>query len=523
MANLLEELLLPISDASFCGEDGSYEPEFEAAKAEAEKITENDFGLMAESARKFLTKKSKDMRVLGYLTLGTGLTGSLDDFALAVQAYARLATEHWDAIHPQRPTARSNALKWLNGERNLALLAGVDGGGDYENLKAAHEALVSLQSFCDTKFPDGSPAFGGFIKLVKEIAEKNKPREKPAEAPSGSGSGSGSGGGGGGGGGGARAAAGPVSVAEATISSSDDAFLAVQNAAYFLLEQNRADALAYRLIRMVKWGGISGSLPANGARTMMPAPYPHVLEGFKEMFAGRNWAALVASAEGAFTDSVVLWLDLQRFLCTALQAQGGESIACSKAIQMELAMLLQRSPDLPGLEFDDGTPFADAMTREWLQAEVASALGGGGGGAALAPVKKKGDVGEEQKQAEALLGEGKLEQAMNVLRTGLANDASEKNNFDRRLIMAELCYKGNKPNIARAILEDLAAVAEKHGLAGWDPDLCVSVYHLSQKVYLGLADTADEPERTACRDKALRMHAQIARLNPVLAITADFK
>jgi type VI secretion system protein VasJ len=520
MANLLEELLQPISESSFCGEDGSYEPEFEAAKAEAEKITENDFGLMAESARKFLTRKSKDMRVLGYLTLGTGLTGTLDEFAEAVQAYARLATEHWDAIHPQRPTARSNALKWLNGERNLALLGSVDGGGTFETLKAAHEALVTLQTFCDTKFPDGSPAFGGFIKLVKEMAEKNKPREKPAETQA---EASGGGGGGGGGGNARPAPTGPVSVAEAVISSVDDAYLAVQNAAYYLLDQNRADALAYRLIRMVKWGGISGSLPANGARTMMPAPYPHVLEGFREMFAARNWAALIASAEGAFSDSVVLWLDLQRFLCTALQAQGGESIACSKAIQTELAMLLQRSPDLPSLEFDDGMPFADALTREWLQAEVAAVLGGGGGGAALAPVKKKGDVGEEQKQAEALLGEGKLEQAMNVLRTGLANDASEKNNFDRRLIMAELCYKGSKPNIAKAILEDLAAVAQRHGLADWDPDLCVSVYHLSQKVYLGLADAADEAERAAYRDKALGMHAQIARLNPVLAITADFK
>lgn len=182
-------------------------------------------------------------------------------------------------------------------------------------------------------------------------------------------------------------------------------------------------------------------------------------------------------------------------------------------------MMLQRSPEIPNLTFDDGTPFADSMTKEWVQTDVMSSLGGGGGGMAMAAVKKKGDVGEEQKAAEALLGENKLDQALHALRTGLANDSSEKNNFDRRFIMAELCYKGNKPVIARALLEDLLALAERYELAKWDPDLCVSVYHLSQKVYLALAEAGDDQGR----NKALAMHTQISKLNPVLAISTEIK
>ena len=89
--------------------------------------------------------------------------------------------------------------------------------------------------------------------------------------------------------------------------------------------------------------------------------------------------------------------------------------------------------------------------------------------------------------------------------------------------MAELCYKGNKPHIAKAILEDLHAVIDRQDLSKWDPDLCVSVYHLSQKVYLALFEAAEEYDRPALREKAVAMHTRIAKLNPVLAISADFK
>jgi type VI secretion system protein VasJ len=374
-------------------------------------------------------------------------------------------------------------------------------------LSGAYEELMKLQSFCNDKFPEGPPSFAGFIKVVKAHAENNKPREESAESPADSGP---------------SASAGPAAPAE--IASLDDAFMAIQKAAYYLLEQGRSNPLAYRLNRILKWGNISGDLPNDGGRTLFPAPNPHVLEGLKEMAAGQRWSDLMGVGEENFSsDSGMLWMDLQRYLCQALQAQGGDFAACAKAIRIELAMLLQRSPGLPELTFEDGTPFADAMTKEWIQTEVMSSLGGGGGGMAMAAIKKKGDVGEEQKAAEALLSEGKLDQALHALRTGLANDSSEKNNFDRKLIMAELCYKGSKPNIAKAIQEDLIAEMERQDLVKWDPELCVSVYHLAQKTYLSLFEQSDDYARPALREKALAMHTQISKLNPVLAISADFK
>ena len=148
---------------------------------------------------------------------------------------------------------------------------------------------------------------------------------------------------------------------------------------------------------------------------------------------------------------------------------------------------------------------------------------GGGGGSGPAPIKKKGDVGEEQKQAGILLGEGKLEAALQVLRVGLANDSSEKNNFDRKLIMAELLFKGNKPHVSRSILDDLRAYIERNSLLRWDPELCLSVYVLSQKVFQALVAVSDDSIKHLLWEKALEMHTQISKLDPVLAISVDIK
>jgi Type VI secretion, EvfE, EvfF, ImpA, BimE, VC_A0119, VasJ len=112
---------------------------------------------------------------------------------------------------------------------------------------------------------------------------------------------------------------------------------------------------------------------------------------------------------------------------------------------------------------------------------------------------------------------------LQILRVGLANDSNEKNNFDRKLILAELLFKGNKPHVAKSVLDDLKSQIERYSLTHWDPELCISVYHLSQKVYLALMASADEAQKPGLWEKALEMHTQISKLDPVLAISADIK
>jgi type VI secretion system protein VasJ len=344
----------------------------------------------------------------------------------------------------------------------------------------------------------------GFTKFVRELADKNKP--KPIEEQSET-----------------STEAAVVSTGPGVMGSADDCFIAIQNAAGFLQTESQINPFPYRLMRMLKWEPIESPPPSAGGKTMVPAPYSATLEAFRNLFQEQAWPDLAKNGEDAFSaDGMLFWFDLQRFICTALVGLGPEYAQASKAIRIELALLLSRCPSLMDLAFDDSTPFADAMTKEWIQTEVFPVLGGSGGGGP-APIKKKGDVGEEQKQAATLLGEGKLDQALNVLRTGVANDSNEKNNFDRKLIMAELCYKSNKMNISKALIEDLLVAIEQYALVRWDTELCVSVYALSQKVYLALSESADEGLKHIFREKALAVHAQISKLDPVLALVTDIK
>jgi type VI secretion system protein VasJ len=511
--SLKDELLAPISADAFCGEDPSYESEFETAQSEANKISGNNWELMETKCKALLTTKSKDMRALGFLTLASALSEGMDAFADCVIAYSTLVREHWNGIHPERENGRANALRWLNGERVLQLLGDLKGKGDFTTLTEAAESLDALQTFGDEKFKGGCPAFGGFTKVVKEMAARSKPQEKPAESDSQTSPNKSN----------TSTSGTPTHTTSAPpqgFSSVDDCLVTLQKIANFLRTQNAQNPLAYRLMRVAQWESLVDALPHQGGETLVPAPYPTTLEAFKGMAASMQWSELVPNGEDAFTaDGMLFWLDLQRYIATGMKALGGKYPDCAKTLLEELARLLQRLPDLPNLKFNDGTPFADMMTKEWIENEVKTVFGTGGGGAAA--IKKKGDVGEESKQAEALLGEGKLENAVGILRQGLANDASIKNNFDRKLIVADLCFRGNKPQISLAVLDDLSEVIDTHRLESWDPDSCVSVYRLKQKACLALMEAAEEGNKDSWRAAALAMQAKISRLDPVLAVRAD--
>ena len=508
MASLLESLLQPISPDQFCGEDATYESEFETSKHEAEKITENNWSLLEENSKRLLLTKSKDMRILGFLCLSTALTKGLTPFAEAVQGYAKLVMEQWATIHPKRENGRANALRWLNEERVIQLLSGLaNANGDYEALTLASESLKSLETFCNEKFPGGAPSFSAFAKLVRQFAEQRKPKEEVPITESEANS--------------STATTSSASSGPGVLNSIDDCFLSMQNIAGYLLSENPANPLGYRLSRLALWGGIQGSFSHEEGVTFFPPPLPSTVEWIQSLVQQGQWSDIVKNGEETVIgEGMSIWLDLQRHICQGLRGVGGEYAACSKVILQELAQLLARSPNLADLKFNDGTPFADNVTKEWIETDVKTSMGSGGG-SAIAAVKKKGDVGEEQKQAQALFEEGKLAEALNVLRTGLANDSNQKNQFDRKLIVAELCYKGNKIRIAHAILEELREQIKHYDLDSWAPESSLEVYRLIQKTCAALLENADEVQGSILRNLSLEAHSKVSRLDVVMALQSE--
>jgi len=502
VSNLTEKLLAPISGTAHCGEDGSYDSRFEACKAEAEKITGTDWNAMAESGEIFLSQTSKDMRVFGFLALAKGVTSGITALAEVMQVYAETAMSHWDDIFPKRPNGRIQALKWLVSDSVKNRLETLAGTGDYETLSQAALTLKKFQEFIFGKFPE-QPSFEAFTAIVYAWGQKNKPPEPPPTPEPGS-------------------EPEPAAPASDTLSlgTEEDAYLALQRVGGFFYEQNPLNPLSFRLMRLARWSAIPALPPSQGGKTMVPAPYPDTLAAFRNLHAQADWTHLSVNGEEAFTtDGMLFWFDLQRYLCDALEGLGGEQAACARAIKQELALLLQRIPGLEALSFDDGTPFADGMTREWLETQVLGSLGGDGVGSPRKG-KKKSDIGQEMEEAEKLFAMERLEEALAVYKTGMATDTSAKNNFNRRLRMAELCLRAGKPMIAATIGEELKGFADTVSLETWDPETCILLFRLLRKAYHGLAESGMDPTGTLPA-RALEALSRLARLDPLAAVQSE--
>ena len=74
-----------------------------------------------------------------------------------------------------------------------------------------------------------------------------------------------------------------------------------------------------------------------------------------------------------------LWLDPQRYASLGLERLGHD--AARNTVLREVGALLARAA-LADLTFNDGTPLADPVTKDWIENEVKPVLGAGAGGSA---------------------------------------------------------------------------------------------------------------------------------------------
>jgi type VI secretion system protein VasJ len=186
-----------------------------------------------------------------------------------------------------------------------------------------------------------------------------------------------------------------------------------------------------------------------------------------------------------------LWLDPHRYASTALDNLGYAD--AKTAYLKELALLLQRAPELATLTFNDGVPFADEQTRAWIDAEVRPMLGAGGGGGGAAAGRGGAPAGKgfralEKAVAEAgtFIENGDPLSAIQAVTkvSGLATTPVDK--FRARLAIAQICLQIGQLPIARAQLDGLERMAKLHRLDEWDPELCAELYGALYSTIRGL-------------------------------------
>ncbi|HEX5745911.1 MAG TPA: type VI secretion system protein TssA [Archangium sp.] len=225
---------------------------------------------------------------------------------------------------------------------------------------------------------------------------------------------------------------------------------------------NPADPLSYRLLRTGLWLHITQPPPtgANGRTSLPPLP-ANLRTKLETLSTHSRWAELLDESESALAQYRFA-LDLQRFSVHALASLGDTHAAAREALLLELSSLLKRMPAVVELVASDGTPMADAATKEWLKREVLAKPGTAPRAAISMPLPRGLET-----SAPGAAPEGEA-QAL------LASATTARALFVARLQLARTYAQAGQLTTARALYEVLDAECTAHSLDSWEPALAAA-------------------------------------------------
>ncbi|MCI0695669.1 type VI secretion system protein TssA [candidate division KSB1 bacterium] len=477
-----------------------------------------DYPMIVELAAKILSEKSKDLRVAGYLCFALWRSRRFSGLAEGLMAIHILLQEFWEGLFPakSRLAARKAAIEFLTQKLPEALEAAEVQVDDREPLESAKQTLTELQKEVTAKIPQSDFLLMGTIQAVGKCLAKVPVKQEPQPSPQP----------------GLQPVAAPQpepgpqpgsAPARGPMRTSDDAVTAIREAAKFLRGQDRKSAAPYRLARSMRWDVLVNEPPNENGKTKVEAPRAQRREYFTKLQQSGQWDKLLDDGETDFMQPYFYyWLDLQRFIVAAMDALGSDFQHARMAILQELAILLQRVPQLPSLIFSDGTRFADAVTQSWIEETVMPALGSGeNAGVGPAGPALDSDLAALFAEAKKILAKGDLAAAIAYLQDGATLDVSGKNRFCRRLHIATVCLRGGQPKMARPLLEDLSEEIEKFAITVWEPALALEVWKNLYECYGSLTASTPPAGKAGLQEHADRVFEKMCRLDLSYALAAS--
>jgi type VI secretion system protein VasJ len=477
-------LAAPISDAAPAGVDISYDADFEAIKAEIDKLSSVDnsepsWTRIQDLAATLLSKKGKDLRVASWMTVAKVKTQGWTGFAESLVLYDALSRTFWDTMYPEakRPRPRLNAIAWMADMVNQHLVSTDVTFAEGDAVRLCDEVLKELDPLFADKLGDAYVGPGQLrsllrekIRTIPEPAAAGAPDAGPSPgvqtAPT-------------------SVGAAPVAapVASATSASDVDSAVAsngnaIVQAAAILRAADYARPWSYRLQRWGSWIIIEDVPPAEDGRTFIPGPGESLLQNLNELRDGQKWLELLNTAE-ALTSDYIFWLDPHRFVAAAMDRLGPQFLAARAVVGREVTQFVARLPNLENLTFSDGMPLADMQTKTWLEEEARKYGGGGGGSAAAAAVSAEDEeIAKRFTEAQTMVAEGKLADGLATALALADRAADARLRFRARLTVGKMALDAAKPELARAMLEHLVSEVERHHLETWEPVTSATLYTL---------------------------------------------
>jgi type VI secretion system protein VasJ len=462
-ADCWQSWLQPISAQSPVGEDPGYDDDFQRMREEVNKLSGANVDEVIQLAEKLLGQRSKDLRIATYYLWARlqkdGETGLADGISLL----AALVERYSGDVLPVRANSRKMALEWLTSakvldclslypevvkaeaERTAAALAWLEHGlqawpkDQRPQLDALHGALSARL------------AQSGGVDAVVPQHSASHDSVSQACAPH-------------------SQASAPDSLA---IKSGRDLLRGGRTLADYLRDQPLGWLAAHRLMKSLRWDTLhEPPLQDASGTTRLSPPRGESRAKLKRLYQQQNWSELLVQVEWIFAEGVNhFWLDLQWYLVQALSKLPAPHDGWADIVKRDLGMFLERLPGLELLGWNDGTPFADETTREWIAQHVSADQSRQLLPAAAAPtVLADVEILSLESEALAQADSDGVEHALAWL-AARPDIHTGRQRWLLRLLMARVAEQCGKNDLALHLLGELEATAERQALVHWEPEL----------------------------------------------------
>jgi type VI secretion system protein VasJ len=470
-------------------------------REEVNKLSGADIEQVIHLAQTLLAGSSKDLRVVTYYIWArlhrdgeAGLADGLNLLAALLERYAAL-------VLPARPHSRKMALEWLASSKVLDTLSRYP-----EVVRDEAERTVAALAWLERELAawpqDQRPDLGAlYAALSARLAQSGGvdalvPQNSASHETN------------------ARAAAPDATV----IRSGRDLLDSGRALAGYLREQSQGWLAAHRLMKSLRWDTVHAApLQDASGKTRLAPPRGEYRAQLKRLHLQQSFNELLDLVERIYAEGVNhFWLDLQWYLYQALSKQPAPQDSWADIAKRDLGMFLERLPGLEALCWNDGSPLADEVTREWISQHVC-----GNRPQQWLPAPTVAATGEDP-GILSLEGEALAQADSDGVEHSLAWLAARpgihtgRQRWLLRLLMARVAEQYGKSELAIHLLGELDASGQRHGLAEWETELSFEVKARLLKLLRLKAqrNDADKPGLTR------RMEALLAALVAVDPVRA---
>lgn len=493
--------LAPVCDASPTGEDPGYDDDFQRIREEVNKLSGIDTGLICQLAEKLLTTTAKDIRVATCYCWARLHQDGEAGFAEGLELLAGLLQRYGKQLHPQRDRSRKAALEWLAGTRVLDSLSLYPEVVREDALRTAG-ALLLVHDSLETEPEASRPELNALCSALESRLMKAGgmdavvPQNAGTKAQSQS----------------AMHTTESDAPIMSRITSGQDLLAQARTLTGYLREQPNGWLAAHRLMKSLRHDTLS-AIPAPDAqgKTRIEPPRADQRAMLKRLYLQQNWLEILEQADNTFSRGANhLWLDLQWYIHQALIKSGQDVQA--DIITADLKGLLRRLTGLETLAFNDGTPFADEVTLNWINQSVLDDMSGWRDEPVSAASTGDNDILALEPEALVKADSEGLDATLHWLQTRPGTD-SAKDKWLLRLLMARIAEQKGKNELALHLLGELDSAAQSITLTQWTPALLFEVKSRRLRL-LRMKATRSETDKSRLQPEMDQLLAGLIALDP---------